>query len=73
MTRPTPSAARMLRRYSLAVAASVAHAALELILAAMLAAWILLTLAYLAVRWVVRGCAAWARALWSATVAVMGS
>jgi len=73
LKRSAPSAARMLRRYSLAVAASVAHAALELILSAALAAWILLALAYLAVRWVVRGVVDWARALWAATVAVMGS
>lgn len=70
MKRPT---AFPLRRYCVAVAESVACAAIELILATALAALLLASVAYLAVRWVVRGCAAWARALWSATVTVMGS
>ena len=69
-----------LRRYVAQLTDSIAHAGLsvalaliELALATALAALILIALAYLAVRWVVCGCAAWARAVWSATVAVMGS
>jgi hypothetical protein len=68
--RPAPFP---LRRYGVAIAESVACAIIELVLAAALAALLLASVAYLAVRWIVRGCAAWARALWSATVAVMGS
>lgn len=70
MKRP---AAFPLRRYGVAVVESVACAAIELILATALAALLLASVAYLAVRWVVLGTRDWLRAVWNATVAVMGS
>lgn len=62
-----------LRRYCVAVAESIACAALELILATALAALLLASVAYIAVRWIILGTRDWLRAVWNATVAVMGS
>ncbi len=63
----------MLRRCAFEVVRSVTCALIELALATALAALLCCAAAYFAARWVVLGTRDWLRAVWNATVAVMGS